>query len=88
METGRPIINQHIFIFNSKGDRIPISISTAILKDKDDNVIGDVEIFRDLSVVEQLRKELARLHSRNKVLSINLHPGSGCLVKFISGSFY
>ncbi|MBU1161110.1 MAG: PAS domain S-box protein, partial [Proteobacteria bacterium] len=56
METGHPIINQHIFIVNSKGDRIPISISTAILKDKNGSVIGGAETFRDLSVVEQLRK--------------------------------
>ena len=29
METGQPIVNQPIFIVNSKGDRIPVSISTA-----------------------------------------------------------
>ena len=71
METGRPIINQHIFIVNSKGDRIPISISTAILKDKDDNIIGGVETFRDLSVVEQLRKELTRQHTFFDIISKN-----------------
>lgn len=71
METGRPIINQQIFIVNSKGDRIPISISTAILKDKNDNIIGGVETFRDLSVVEQLRKELARQHTFFNIISKN-----------------
>ena len=71
METEHPIINQHIFIVNSKGDRIPISISTAILKDKNDNVIGGVETFRDLSVVEQLRKELAKQHTFFDIISKN-----------------
>ena len=71
METGRPIINQHIFIVNSKGDWIPISISTAILKDKNDNIIGGVETFRDLSVVEQLRKELTRQHTFFDIISKN-----------------
>jgi len=71
METGRPIINQHIFIVDSKGDRIPISISTAILKDKNDNVIGGAETFRDLSVVEQLRKELAKQHTFYDIISKN-----------------
>jgi len=71
MEIGRPIINQHIFIIDSKGDRIPISISTAILKDKNDHVIGGVETFRDLSVVEQLRKELAKQHTFFGIISKN-----------------
>jgi len=71
VETKRPIINQHIFIVNSKGDRVPISISTAILKDKSGNVIGGVETFRDLSVEEQLRKELARQHTFFDIISKN-----------------
>jgi len=71
METGHPIINQHIFIVNSNGDRIPISISTAILKDKNGNVIGGAETFRDLSVVEQLRKELAKQHTFYDIISKN-----------------
>ncbi len=40
-----------------------MSISTAVLKDNAGNVIGGVETFRDLSVVEALRKELAGRHS-------------------------
>jgi len=69
METGNPIVNQSIFIVNSKGDRIPVSISTALLKDKDGNVIGGVETFRDLSLVEELRKELSGRHSFLDIVS-------------------
>ncbi|MBD3234845.1 MAG: PAS domain-containing protein [candidate division Zixibacteria bacterium] len=58
METGKPVINKAIYIVNSDGEKVPISISTALLKDKDGNIIGGVETFRDLSMVEQLRKEL------------------------------
>jgi PAS domain S-box-containing protein len=71
IKTGRPIINQHVFIVNSKGDRIPISISTAILKDKNGSVIGGAETFRDLSVVEQLRKQLAKQHTFYDIISKN-----------------
>ena len=60
MKTTKPIVNQSIFIVNAKGQRIPISISTALLKEKNGKVIGGVETFRDLSVVEELRRELAR----------------------------
>jgi PAS domain S-box-containing protein len=71
METKHPIINQHIFIVNSIGDRIPISISTALLKDNNGNIIGGVETFRDLSVEEQLREELAKQHTFFGIISKN-----------------
>ncbi len=71
METGEPIVNQSIFIVSSEGDRIPISISTALLKDKDGKVIGGVETFRDLSVVEELRRELEGRHSFLDIISKN-----------------
>ncbi len=71
METGEQIINQSIFIINSEGERIPISISTALLKDKNGHVIGGAETFRDLSVVEELRKELSKRHSFSDIISKN-----------------
>jgi len=58
LNTGRHVVNKTIYIVDNDGHRIPISISTAILKDSDGNVIGGVETFRDLSMVEELRKEL------------------------------
>jgi PAS domain S-box-containing protein len=71
MNTGSPIVNQPIFIVNSEGDRIPVSISTALLKDEKGNVKGGVETFRDLSVVEELRKELTGRHSFHDIVSKN-----------------
>jgi len=58
LRTGRPIVNKAIYILDVDGQRIPISISAAALKDADGNTIGGVETFRDLSLVEELRKEL------------------------------
>ncbi len=69
LETGRPMVNQSIFIVDAKGNRIPVSISTAILKDRTGGVIGGVETFRDLSVVEALRKELTRRHTFHDIIS-------------------
>lgn len=71
METGRPVLNQTIFIVNSAGERIPVSISTALLKEEDGSVIGGVESFRDLSVVEELRKELRARQSFFDIVSKN-----------------
>ena len=38
--------------------RIPVVVSTSLLKDGENTVLGGVETFRDMSVVEELRKEL------------------------------
>ncbi|HUU83968.1 MAG TPA: sigma 54-interacting transcriptional regulator [Phycisphaerae bacterium] len=58
LDTGRPTVNKTIYIVNANGRRVPISISAAVLKDTKGNSIGGVETFRDLSLVEELRKEL------------------------------
>jgi PAS domain S-box-containing protein len=71
MQTGRPVVSQSIYIVNQQGDRIPVSISTALLKDQNETVIGGVETFRDLSVVEELRKELLGRHSFQDIISKN-----------------
>lgn len=62
MESGEPVVDKAGFIVNAEGRRIPISVSTALLKDKDGRIIGGAETFRDLSVVEELRKELKSRH--------------------------
>ncbi len=58
LKTGRPVIGKSGYIIDSDGNRIPISISTAVLRDGDGCVIGGAETFRDLSEVEALRQEL------------------------------
>ena len=59
MEEGKPFVSTSAYIVNSKQEKIPITASTSLLIDEDDNVIGGVETFRDHSLVEALRKELA-----------------------------
>jgi PAS domain S-box-containing protein len=57
-ESGRPVINESAFIVDAEGQRIPISIGAAALRDAEGRVIGGAETFRDLSLVEALRAEL------------------------------
>lgn len=71
MQTGEPVINKEITILRFDGEPIPVSISTALLKDKKGKVIGGVETFRDLTVVKELRKELAEKHSFEDIVSKN-----------------
>jgi len=58
LETGTPVINKSAFIIDAEGRRIPISVSTALLHDEKGDIVGGAETFRDLSLVEELRKEL------------------------------
>ena len=58
LETGQPVIGRTGYIIDAEGRRIPVSISTAVLRDADGRVIGGAETFRDLSEIEALRKEL------------------------------
>jgi PAS domain S-box-containing protein len=63
LTTGRPVVNKAVYILDARGSRIPISVSTALFKDEQGNTIGGVETFRDLTLAEELRKELETQHS-------------------------
>ena len=69
LETGVDAIDRPVNIINSQGEKIPISISTAVLKDDEGSVLGAVETFRDLSTIEHLRKELSRNYSLEDIIS-------------------
>lgn len=71
MQNGQSIINKVIYIIGSNEERKPISISTALLKNKDGKVIGGVETFRDLTHIEQLRRELEKRYSFQDIISKN-----------------
>jgi transcriptional regulator with PAS, ATPase and Fis domain len=62
LDTGQPVVNTAAFIVDAHGRRIPISLSTALLRRRDGTIAGGAETIRDLSVVEELRKELAGRH--------------------------
>ena len=63
LTTGKPVVNATAHIITNSGDRIPIRISTAQLKDAGGQVIGGVETFQDLSQIEQLQKELTKQYT-------------------------
>lgn len=69
METGEPSVHKAAYIIRHDGKRIPISISTAILRDADTEIVGGVETFRNLSVVETLRKELKQRYTFQDIVS-------------------
>jgi len=71
MRTGKEIINRSVNILTKDGRELPISISTAVLRNESGEIIGGVETFRDLSPIEALRKELSRKVSFQDIISQN-----------------
>jgi len=69
LERDRPIIGQSGYIINALGEKIPISVSTAVLKDSKGQIIGGAETFRDLSELENLRTELQGRYQVGKLIS-------------------
>ena len=68
-------------IITKSGEHKPISISTAVLKDQHGKVVGGVETFRDLSDLEQLRKELTRGYTHQDI--VGSHPSIREILSFL-----
>ncbi|MBN2318161.1 MAG: sigma 54-interacting transcriptional regulator [Acidobacteria bacterium] len=68
-ESGEPVISKSGYIIDAEGNRIPVSISTAVLRDAHGRVVGGAETFRDLSELEALRRELKGKYSAGDITS-------------------
>jgi len=58
MKESTSFVSTSSYIINGQKKQIPITVSTSPLKDKNGEMIGGVETFRDISLVEELRKKL------------------------------
>lgn len=58
LESGLEVIDRPARILTRRGRSIPISVSSAVLRAEDGTLLGAVETFRDLSTIEQLRREI------------------------------
>ena len=67
-ETAETIVNLEVNILNRDNREIPISISTAVVRDESGNAVGAVETFRDLSLIKELHKEISRQYSFQDIL--------------------
>ncbi len=71
LQTGQPIIGRSGYIVDAEGRRIPVSLSTAVLRGPGGEVRGGAETFRDLSEVETLRQQLAGRHQVGELTSLS-----------------
>ena len=71
MRSGKEIIDLKVNILNVIGEEVPVSISTAVLRNEAGKVIGGVETFRDLSALEELKKEITKYYTFEDIISKN-----------------
>ena len=82
LENGQPVSNVRVTIMTRDGRKLPIRVSTTILRNSRGEAIGAVEFFQDLSVEEALRERLAqqdafadlRSHNERMQRILNLLP--------------
>ena len=58
LDTGSEVIDRPARILSQRARSVPISASSAVLRAGDGTSLGAVETFRDLSTIEQLRREI------------------------------
>lgn len=71
IKTKTPIANMSVYIYRADNKRIPISISTTLLKNANGEIIGGVETFQDVSALKYLQKELRKENSFEDIISKN-----------------
>jgi len=58
METGKEVLTHGVKILKNDGTLLPINVTGSALRNEQGEIIGGVETFRDVSLLEDLRKEI------------------------------
>ncbi|MDH3974553.1 MAG: sigma 54-interacting transcriptional regulator [Deltaproteobacteria bacterium] len=70
MKTGEHIYNYEA-VLEKDGKKKTLSINTSAIRDKNGKVIGAAEIFRDVTLIQELKSELKDRYSFNNVVGRN-----------------
>ncbi|MGC1401567.1 MAG: sigma 54-interacting transcriptional regulator, partial [Thermodesulfobacteriota bacterium] len=68
LKVGKNVVDLPVNILNARGKVVPISITTAVLKDSGGKIMGGVETFRDLTALEALRKEIRQKYNVGDII--------------------
>ncbi|MGV8079972.1 MAG: sigma-54 interaction domain-containing protein [Syntrophales bacterium] len=71
LQTGEPVYDHPAVIITKEGREIPVNATTALIRNRRGEVVGAMEIFRDLSVIETLRKAVGNRYSLGDMISKN-----------------
>ena len=68
LHSDKPIVEVEMDIASRDGSLLPVSVSAALLRDENGDVVGAVESFRDLSRVKTLTEELKAKYSFRNII--------------------
>jgi sigma-54 dependent transcriptional regulator, acetoin dehydrogenase operon transcriptional activator AcoR len=71
MTNGESCENVPVYIIRADNKRILISVNTNVIRDVKGRISGGVEIFRDLSEIDSLRREFHKKHTFENIVSKN-----------------
>jgi len=71
LETGKNVVDRRANILREDGRELYVSISTSPLTDESGKFIGGVETFRDLTQIEELKKEINKSYTYEDIVSKN-----------------
>jgi len=71
LETGTPVSGLVVYITDSQGEKVPVSVSTALFRDREGRLKGGVETFRDLRQIEALKKKVEKTYTSRDIVSRN-----------------
>jgi len=71
LKTQDSIEDARVTIITKDGQELPIRVTTTMLKDENDKIIGAVEFFSDISEIEHLRKSLEQKQALADIVSVN-----------------
>jgi len=65
------IENTRVTIITRDGKELPISVTTTMLKNDKDEIIGAIEFFRDITEIALLQKSLDQKSTLDSIISVN-----------------
>ncbi len=66
-----PVDNARVTIITKEGCELPINVTTTLLRNKHEQIVGAVEFFRDISEIEHLHKRLNERRVLGDIVSVN-----------------
>ena len=69
IEMGEQHRDQEVVITRKDGNDLLVSVSTASLEDESGNLVGGVEMFRDLTVIAELRRQIQNSYTNQDIVS-------------------
>ncbi len=71
MQSGASVVNRDVEIIAKDNRKVPISVSASVLRDSEGNPIGGVETFRDQTLIQTLKQEIADKYTFQDLISRN-----------------